>query len=412
MKKVLIITYHFPPARNVGSLRPAGLARHLPEFGWEPVVLTSFRPGPPAAGLQVLETWPAPGERIDRSGLIRLPAAARPSYSRRLAAGLTGLVAFPDNKAGWSLYAADAARPWLADASVSALISTSSPATCHLAAAALKREFPRVRWVADFRDLWTQNHYYARPRLVRRLEAKLEARTLSRADCLTTVSGPLAERLAGRYSNPVAVIENGFNPAELAPAGGLLDEKFTITYTGSLYGARRDPSLLLEVLAGLAASGRIEAGRVEVNFYGRPEMSLASAAGRLGLSGLVRQHGPVPRREAVARQRSSQVLLLLNWDDPAETGVYTAKLFEYLAAGRPVLALGGSGGVVRDLLERTGAGFHCADRAALEARLLDWYGQWRGSGRVGYGGRREEILKYSQREMAAKFAAVLEGKAG
>ena len=116
----------------------------------------------------------------------------------------------------------------------------------------------------------------------------------------------------------------------------------------------------------------------------------------------------VPRNIALDKQRESQILLLLNWDDPREIGVYTGKVFEYLAARRPILAVGGPRGVVTELLEDTGAGVHALGYDQLKYILLELYEQYRIYGYVLYRGCEEQIAKYSHREMARRFAYILE----
>ncbi len=119
-------------------------------------------------------------------------------------------------------------------------------------------------------------------------------------------------------------------------------------------------------------------------------------------------HGLIPREEALKKQREAQILLLLTWNDPTERGVYTGKVFEYLAARRPILSIGISGGVVEALLKETNAGVHTSSQEEIERALKKFHSEFKLKGRVGYGGINAKIERYSQREMARKFADVLD----
>ena len=129
------------------------------------------------------------------------------------------------------------------------------------------------------------------------------------------------------------------------------------------------------------------------------------------LNQVVEVHGHTPRKEVLEEQRKSQILLILPWSDPRETGHHSAKLFEYFAAARPVLAVGGSRGVLTQALEETRAGVHATSKAQLREFLLKAYAEYKTSGRVSYLGDRQAIEQYSHPEMARRFAQVLDSVA-
>ena len=418
-KKILIITYFFPPKRDVGSLRAKGLAKYLPEAGWEPVVLTPLLPANPEPSFRVIETMPPLRERmrIWRRRDAELKArfqecqhnerVASPVPGKSLVSYFRETVPFPDSKIGWKIFALTAGRAIIEQERPVAMLSISSPVTCHLVASRLKKEYPFLFWMADFRDLWTLNHYYRHQRIRRYFEAGLEKKTLANADVLTTVSNPMAQRLEGFHHRQSFGIPNGFDPDEFVEVERELQPDFTITYTGSTYAGKQNPKPLFVALKELLSQRKIEPNEVKVNFYGPPAKELERLITDYVLKGIVVQRGRVLREEALRCQRASQLLLLLNWDDPKEEGVYTGKIFEYLAACRPILSLGGSGGVVKELLSETGSGVHCPDKETVKKCLLGWYQEWKKTGRVIYQGRRESIMKYSHRAMAQKFARIL-----
>jgi glycosyltransferase involved in cell wall biosynthesis len=422
--RVLIITYHFPPRPTMAAARLKGLAKYLPEFGWEPVVLTPRLPQSPPPAFHVVET-PYPGDAIQmvkrkfglepRRGLqeqVGVPLSVREkkqSPTRKFTHYIKGFIAYPDDKKYWRPYAVAAGLELLQKGTFDAMLSSFGPPTAHLIANELKSE-TGLPWVADFRDLWTQNHYYAYSRLRKWFESRLEAETMAGADALVTVSRPLADRLAAAYPNkPVFTIPNGFDPEEISQETPT--PPFTITYTGQLYWGKRDPKLLFQALQELIAENKIARQDIRIHFYGPEVYWLDQETQHYGLEGIVRQFGPVSREEAVSKQRTSQILLLLRWDNPDEVGVYTGKLFEYLAAKRPILALGGPEGVVSDLLAETGAGVHATTLKRLKMQLASWYQAYQQHGVTPYTGDEERILSYSHRAMAKKFAEALNATA-
>ena len=158
----------------------------------------------------------------------------------------------------------------------------------------------------------------------------------------------------------------------------------------------------------MISEGRLDRRAVKVRFYGATEYWLEKEIRRFGLEDVVSLNPRVPRKIALEKQRESQILLLLNWDDPGEIGVYTGKVFEYLAARRPILAVGGPRGVVTELLEETGAGVHALGYEQLKHILLEFWEQYTTHGYVPYRGSEERIAKYSHREMARRFAELLD----
>lgn len=422
MKRVLVITYYFPPRQSIASLRLRGLAKYLPEFGWAPVVLTAALPAPPDGRFEVAET-PYPGDvsallkkrlglRPEKSfqeqiGVPKALRGSRRAFTSRVLTLVEGIYAYPDEQKRWLPFAVKAGDTLLREREFHALMSSSSPVTAHLIAYELKKRH-RIPWVADLRDLWTLNHYYPYGPIRKVVERKLELRILSAADALVTVSSPLAEQLASLHKGKaVFSIPNGFDPDEIGPAP--LTREFTITYTGQLYEGKRDPAPLFQAMRELINKGVFDPRLVKVRFFGPAQYWLEKEVRRYALEQVVEMCGTVPREVVVQHQRASQVLLLLNWDDPREHGVYTGKLFEYLAAQRPILAVGGPGGVVKELLEKTKAGVHASGPEELTAVLAAWYREYEATGRVAYHGIPEEIERYSHREMAGRFAAVMDG---
>lgn len=417
MKKVLIIANLFH-----ASPRIPGLAKYLPEFGWQPIILTvplgedpDSRFGPPndfKESNRVIETYGYSSRttwkkrhRLDSKKLFK---PAKPLL-RFLYKHYLEIVNYPDEEKDWRPFAVKAGDEFLRSEDVDAIISSSSPVTCHLVAKELERTYS-IPWVADLRDLWSQNHNYSFGRIRRVLDRRLELKTLSVADALVTVTPLWAEELKTLHKRrTVYTITNGFDPDKISTARAELTSKFTITYTGQVfYSGKQDPSKLFAALRELINEGVIDPNDVEIRFYNPENEVLASEIEKYGLSAIAKQYGIVPRDVSFKRQRESQLLLLFNWEDQRGKGWHSLKIFEYMAAQRPVLATGGLGNdAVKDLLDETGVGVYCKTVDDIKSTIRDLYLKYKQEGRVGYQGDVAKISKYSHREMARKYVEVL-----
>jgi len=417
MKSVLIITYYFPPMTDIGGLRLYGLAKFLHTYNWDPIILTSPLPGNPDPRLRILQTpyddvvgqWKKrlgvnPKESLNTQFNVS-SKKDRLSVIDRLVFLPGEIITYPDEKIGWYDYAVRAGDELLQREHVDLILSSAYPETSHLIARTLAEKY-NIPWVADLRDLWTQNPYVTHCAVRNFFERKLELRTLGKANALVTVSEPLAADLQRLHTHtPVHVIKNGFNPDDACYVPPALSDKFTITYTGVLYNGKRDPAMLFEALENLVSEGIMDPDRVEVRFFGSQDPWLFEEIRQYHLEGVVTVNGPVPRSIALKRQRESQLLLLLLWDNPQDQGVYTGKVFEYLAARRPILAVGGPDRcVVESLLMETGTGEYIRSIEELKHFLRDCYNEFKEMGRVPYAGEEEKIMQYSQETMAKEFS--------
>jgi len=420
MRKVIIITYHFPPRPTIGSVRMGGLAKYLPKFSWEPIILTPTYPGEFDQRIRILVTkyddiltkfknkinFDKPN--IKNMSRNFLGIGIMKEFLIHKFVNLAGeFLSYPDGKKNWKPFAIENAIKLFETERIDAILSSSSPETVHLIAHDLKLKYG-VPWVADFRDLWTQNPYYPYSPLRRWIDKKLELKTLSQADALITTSHILANDLKSLHSNKkVFTIHNGFDPEDVKSE--TVVSSFNITYTGVLYNGKRDPSLLFQCIKELIRDGKLNPKEVSIDFYGKNQYWLERMINRHRLNDIVRQYGFISREECLKKQRQSQILLLLNWNHPNEKGIYSGKIFEYLAARRPILSIGAPpGSVIIELLEKTNAGVHCYDLTSLKVQLLKFYEEYKLKGYVSYSGITNEIDKYSHLQMAKKFAEVLD----
>ena len=412
LKKVLIIAYCW-------GTRIPGLAKYLPEFGWQPIILTA--PVSEKSDLQcrVIETGyydilgslkkllrVNPAEDIRREVKKRLGVTSKKTAVDFFLTLCGALINYPDSERGWNPFAVNVGSKLLQKENIDAIISSSSPVTSHLIAKELKIKY-KIPWIADLRDLWSQNHNYHYGRLRKFLDRRLELKTLSVADALVTVSPPLAEQLRTLHKREIVyTITNGFDPAEVNTPPANLRAKFTIIYTGTIFTGKQDPSKLFAALRDLISEGTMDPNDVKVIFYGDKEEWLAREVEEYGLSSIVELHGRVPQQIAIKKQRESQILLLLNWEDQEQKGLYSLKVFEYLAAQRPILVVGGWSS--HEVVDETNAGVHCSTVEDVKDILRELYSEYKSKGEIGYRGNIEKINKYSYREMARKFVEVLD----
>jgi hypothetical protein len=407
MKKVLIITQlAYSPTRI------QGLSKYLPKYNWEPIILTARTEIEQIAemklqGLRIIET----GGYVSTYGKKRLSSKkyskVRP-YLKAVYKYYKEIRYYPDEEKKWKSFALKEAERLLQNEKIDAIISSSSPVTSHIIACELHKRY-RIPWVADFRDLWTQNHNYPYSRLRRMFEERLELKTLSTADALVTVSWLLAEKLKMLHKGKnVYSITNGFDPEKMSDEKVELTKDFTITYTGQIY-VKQDPSKLLVALKDLFFAETLDQKDVNVRFYGPENELLAEKIEECGLSAVARQYGVVPRDVSLQKQRESQLLLLLTFEDEREKGLYSGKIFEYLAAKRPILVTGGFGNdVVETLIHETNSGIYCSKAGDIKKTLGELYSEYKSYGKVNYKGNVEQISKYSYREIARKFAEILD----
>lgn len=420
LKRVLIITYYFPPKSDIGGLRPFGLAKFLPLHGWEPIMLTPPLPGDLDPSLRIVQSpyedvvaqWKKrfgldPQKTINAQFEIKIEKNQH-SIADYLAFIPNEIITYPDAHIGWFDNAVSTGERIIQTEQIDAIISSSYPPTCHIIAKTLVDKY-HIPWIADFRDLWTQNHYSHHSWIRNFFERKLESATISQASAITTVSHPLTEKLQEFHNNKrIFPITNGFSPDILNP-GIPPDNTFRIVYTGVLYQGKRDPGQFFSACKELLTEENPKRWDIQIDFFGPQEDWLLEEIKKFGLQDIVSIHGQVSREVSIEEQRKAQILLLLTWNDPAEEGVYTGKLFDYLAARRPILSMGyPEGGVVKVLLDQTRAGVHVTGEKELKEYLKKAYHEYKEFGAVQYRGIEEEVMKFSHREMANKFAGILD----
>ncbi|AXV36748.1 MAG: hypothetical protein CIT01_00325 [Methanobacterium sp. BRmetb2] len=421
MNTVLLIAYYFHEKENIGSVRLRGLAKNLPRYGWNPVIVTpqsSEKLDPLWKDYNIIEVpyedlmtkWKKylgfKTQTTVKEQLQTKTYKNKRSWFENLARVWEEFFTYPDGQKTWYDPVMAEMDELIKEEKVDAVISSALPLTTHIIASEIKKRYC-IPWIADFRDLWTQNHYYKYTSLRKFFEKQLELKTMANADIMTTVSEPLVGDLKNLHHNEeVYSIPNGFDPDKVNP-GTPLTNKFTITYTGQLYKGKRDPEPLFEALNDLSREDLINIDHVEINFYGASESWLTEEIAKYGLERVVNIHGMIPRDEVILKQRESQLLLLLMWDNPLEIGVCTGKIFEYLSAKRPIISHGITEGCVPDILNDTNTGNSVKSVPEIKKVLQEYYSQYQKKGQVFYSGN-DNIYKYSHKNMAKRFAEILD----
>jgi glycosyltransferase involved in cell wall biosynthesis len=409
--KLLLVTMYFPPAGGGGVQRPLKFATHLPAHGIETHVLAPDDPKwlhvdpelqPPTHAWIHRARYVGPRSRRladelhGRSGLDLLTRQAA-SLSRRL------LV--PDENVTWNLTAIPTALRIVRQEGIDVVLTTSPPNSVHLIGAAVKAA-TSARWVADLRDSVAAHPHRNVERAAVRAKEKVSeqvARLVARqADAIVAASEAIAEEARGLEPNGVVVpILNGADFDDFAGLEYRRGDRFRITHTGSFFG-KRDPRPFLTAF--------VEAGLEDavVRFVGDFRVRDREWAERLGLGDRLELHPYVPRRESLRLQRDSDALLLLVPDaDGRGRGVLSGKVFEYLAAERPILAAVPPEGAAAELIQETGAGVVAPpdDVAGLRSALEQLHGAWRNGSldatplseedreRLGRGARVEELAE-------------------
>jgi len=339
-RRILLVAYFYPPSRDTGVLRPAAMAKWLRRLGHEVTVLTTSAYGPTEEP-GVVQASDAQSWRARLRGADRVDALFdSPTYSPR-PHPLSKLLVPEALVAAWMPFARSRALALQRARPFDCVITTAPPESAHAVGHALRRR--GVPWVADVRDAWTFESL--RPRFPtaaqRRLDERLERRWLGAADAVVCVSEPAAADLRRRGIADPEVIRNGWDPdaapQRLAAPDALDPERISLLYTGRFGSYGRDPRPLVEGLARLAREDPETAAKLELVVAG----PLTADEARLFATDVAPARivvaGSLGRGEALALQRRADALLLVA--QPTRSQLLNIKLFEYLAAGRPILAL-------------------------------------------------------------------------
>lgn len=359
--RILIISTFFPPQNSIASLRPYSWAKYWTIWGHDVTVLTTEKSKNPSTDLN----FENPGYKTIE---VPLPSFARKLKQKnqsssgkgsfiqtiRKKRGIFHSCRMPDLSDLWirpALQAIPKEQTW------DLIVSTCGPYSVHIVAHTLKKRGQNPKWIADYRDYWSNHHIFKGLFPFTLIERFLERWLMKKADAIVTIGDAYAEPFRKKYgSSKVHVIENGFDPNDLnsLPAETIFpqDGKIRLVHTGSFYKAVQDPAPFFKAVAKLGN----ELDQLEILFVG-PELSdLKTLIDQHQVSKWVKVGGFIDRPTALRMQRDAQGLLFFSYDNASVSGVYSGKLFEYLFSNKPIFYFGSKTHPSAQLIEKTNSG--------------------------------------------------------
>jgi hypothetical protein len=399
MKRVLIITYYWPPSGGAGVQRWLKFVKYLRNYGWEPVVYTPENPEAPALDFSLAKDVPESLEVIqqpiwepysfyrkfvglkkhDRISAGFLSENKQPGFTQKVAVWLRGNLFIPDARKFWIKPSISFLTNYLLKNPVDAIISTGPPHTTHLIAGGIKEQLG-IPWLADFRDPWTKIDFYDQlmiTPLADRRHRTLEQKVLKAADRIVTVSWHWAKDFDALGALNTMVITNGFDPEDFPKVNHEQPDSFLLTHIGSL-NKDRNPEFLWKILGEMAGKDENFRRLLRIRFIGKTDFSVFESLERNGLASCSEKIDYVPHDEALNLSACSAVLLLLINDTPNSLGIIPGKIFEYLATRRPILCIGPpEGDSVRIITEtKSGQTVNFGDEAGLRTAIEDMFNRY------------------------------------
>jgi glycosyltransferase involved in cell wall biosynthesis len=431
LKKVLIITYYWPPFGGSGVQRWLKFTKYLREFGYEPVIYTPENPEFMAEDRSLCSEIPAGVEVIKRKitepySLYRLftgkkKGAIKPGFisspgsgsfgvslKERLSLFIRSNVFIPDPKVLWVLPSVKFLKKHLLENPVDAIISTGPPHSMHLIAQKVSLA-TGIPWLADFRDPWTKIYnfkYLRHTPYVKGVHEKLERSVVRGANAVVTVTNTIASELKELGQERVFVVTNGFDQDDFKGREPEAEINFTLTYTG-LFVQTQNPSVLWRVLGERAKKSKIFARDLRIRLIGNIDKSILEDIYKNGLRDNLILMDYMPHNQVILWQRKARILLLSGGREPESKGIMTGKFFEYLAAGRAILGFGPKGGDMDIALEESGAGkmFDFEDKRGVVEWIDEAYRLYKdGSPNI----KGAHIDKYSRKNLTGQIARLLD----
>ena len=388
MKRVLIISYYWPPTGGSGVQRWVKFAKYLPSEGWQPVIYTPQNPEQLAVDESLTAEIPTEAEIIKtrivepyeiykkllrKSGHSKEAVEVNPvnaqnkSFLQKAAMWVRGNFFRPDPRCLWIGPSVRFLKKYLQEHPVDLIVSTGPPQSMHLIGRRLAKE-TGLPWIADFRDPWTKIFYFKHLSMMRATERwheKMEKKVLDEASVVVAVSPLVQQEFQQMTQTPVELITNGFDECDFADernreAEGGPDREFCITHTG-LFAADGNPTVLWDVLAEKCVLDEDFRKALKIKLIGKTDDSILTALREAGLERVVEDMGYQPHAVAVDEQRKASLLILPLRKEPEYKAVLPGKLFEYLASWRPVLGIGQPDGAMSIILNTTKTGL-----------VLDW----------------------------------------
>ena len=388
MKRVLIISYYWPPTGGSGVQRWVKFTKYLPSEGWQPVIYTPENPEQLAIDkslaaeipetvevvkTRIVEPYELYKKLLRKSGHSKEAVEVNPvnaqnkSFLQKVAMWVRGNLFRPDPRCLWIRPSVKFLKKYLEEHPVDLIVSTGPPQSMHMIALKLARQ-TGLPWIADFRDPWTKIFYFKHLSMTRATERwhhKMERKVLDEATAVVAVSPLVQQEFQAMTQTPVELITNGFDECDFAAekcteAYGGPEKPFVITHTG-LFAADGNPTVLWEVLAEKCKVCDEFRKLLRINLIGKTDEQIIKAICDAGLEDNLNNLGYQPHAKAIEEQRQASLLILPLRKEPEYKAVLPGKLFEYLASWRPVLGIGQPDGAMSMILNNTKTGL-----------VLDW----------------------------------------
>ena len=426
MKRVLVITYYWPPAGGSGVQRWVKFAKYLPGEDWQPVIYTPENPEltsvdktladdiPPEA--EILKTRITEPYRIYRSltgksrekqGEVNPISGGKKSLFQKLSLFIRGNFFIPDPRCFWVRPSVKYLLRYLKDHPVDIIVSTGPPHSMHLIAMKVAQA-TKLPWIADFRDPWTRMFYFKHLHLTswaRRRHIALERQVLDSASAIVTVTKPLQQEFQSMTSTPVHCITNGYDESDfrqiIEPDGF-----FNITHTG-LFAADGNPETLWKVLEDKCRTDSEFRKLLRIRLVGKTDREITESVMEHGLAENLRNLGYQTHQVATREQMGASVLLLPQRKEPEYKAVLTGKIFEYLASGHPILAIGMTDCAMADVIRETHSGvmLDWDDYGGIRKFLDDCWEKFKSDEPES---ENADISGYSRKELTGRMARLME----
>jgi len=392
-KKLLIITYYWPPAGGPGVQRWLKFVKYLPDFDIQPIVYVPENPTYPIVdeGLlnevsdkaiilknKIFEPYQLAGifskkqtQKIS-SGII--PAAKKQSVLEKLLLWVRGNLFIPDARKYWVKPSVTYLKKYIQENNIDTIVTSGPPHSLHLIGLKLKEELG-VKWFADFRDPWTTIGYHKSLKLSFYADKKhkfLESKVLNAADSIIVTSKTTKLEFQALTQKPIEVITNGYDIENVAKQ--TLDEKFTMAHIGSFL-SDRNPKVLWEVLQELVTENNAFSANFQLKLIGKISQEIFESLSNYQLEAYCNNLGYLSHTEAIAHQRKSQVLLLIEIDSEDTKSIIPGKLFEYMVSERPIVAIGPKDSDFAEIISSTNTGvfFTYSEKERLKKTILSYF---------------------------------------
>jgi len=424
MKKALIITYYWPPAGGPGVQRALKFVKYLPQFGWEPVVLTVQNPDSPNEDVSLLNDIPD-GIKVYKTKSLepfelykkftgkksdsKIPNdiilnKKNVSFKDKIAQWVRLNIFIPDAKIGWKHFAVKKGIEIIKKENIDIIFTTSPPQTVSLIGKKLSKQ-TGVKWVADFRDPWMEIVYYQnvkRSWLTTKIDYMLEKKVFTSANAIVTISNDMIRMFKEKASNQkFYLIPNGFDNTDFTQNIDNKNENFTIAYTGSI-SKDRVPHVLFSALNKLIKVDGIT--NLRFNFAGKYCPEFEEEIKKYNLESISDLRGFVPHKESTQILQNADVLLLVVDNVKNNKGFLTGKLFEYMGTKKPTFAIGPVDGDAHSFLKESNSGAmvgYTDDDGAYKL-LKEMYNNWKEGNNI----YTFDVQQFSRQNLTKKLAEV------